>query len=174
MPRYKAFCRAAAATMLLAASASGHAQTAGGQALFGLEKRTDSLYVLTLKTDNTDEEHLLRFPVYRFCTGDVDGDGSTDAMVGVIKRTRFDPKVGRRLFIFKNYHGLIRALWMGTRLGGILQDFRFIDGIVRSLETTTDGKHVVAEYKWDHFGMAFQRFLATNVTLDEAQDIFNQ
>jgi hypothetical protein len=63
---------------------------------------------------------------------------------------------------------------MGTRLGGILQDFRFIDGIVRSLETTTDGKYVVAEYKWDHFGMAFQRFLATNVTLDEAQDIFNQ
>ena len=80
--------------MLLAASASGHAQTAEGQALFGLEKRTDSLYVLTLKTDSTDEEHLLRFPVYRFCTGDVDGDGSTDAMVGVIKRTRFDPKVG--------------------------------------------------------------------------------
>ena len=50
--------------MLLAASASGHAQTAGGQALFGLEKRTDSLYVLTLKTDSTDEEHQHRDTPY--------------------------------------------------------------------------------------------------------------
>ena len=31
--------------------------------------------------------------------GDVDGDGSIDAMVGVIKKTRFYP-MGKRLFIF--------------------------------------------------------------------------
>ena len=57
--------------------------------VFQLEKKTDSLYYLTLKTDSTLDKWKLPHPVYRFCTGDIDGDGSIDAMVGVINRTRF-------------------------------------------------------------------------------------
>ena len=104
----------------------------------------------------------------------MDGDGRTDALAGVIKATRYDPKSGRRLFIFKNYKGYVRPLWLGTRLGGILQDFRYINGVVRSLETTNDKLYVVAEYKWEHFGMHFHRFLAKNVTREEALKIFRE
>ena len=114
----------------------------------------------------------LPYPVYQFATGDVDGDGSIDAMVGVIKTTRYFKEKGRRLFIFKNYEGLVRPLWMGSKLGGILEDFRFIDGKIRSLECTTDGKYVVAEYRWDNFGMGFERFLLKNVTKEEAVECF--
>ena len=97
----------------------------------------------------------------------VDGDGSTDCMVGVIKPTRYYPTPARRLFIFKNFRGHVRPLWMGSKLGGILKDFRFLPdtegGIIRAVESTTDGLFVVAEYRWQGFGMGFERFLAVKV-----------
>lgn len=141
---------------------------------FSLEQQNDTLYALTLRTDSTCDRWELPYPVYQFCMGDVDGDGSMDAMVGVVKSTRYFQEKGRRIFIFKNYHGLVRPLWMGSKLGGILEDFRFTDGKIRSLERTMDGKYVVAEYRWAHFGMGFERFLARNVSQEEAMNIFNQ
>ena len=149
------------------------ATTAFGQE-FSLEQKNDTLSFLTLKTDSTCDHWELPYPVYQFCTGDVDGNGSTDAMVGVVKSTRYYKEKGRRIFIFKNYNGYVRPLWMGSKLGGILEDFRFKDGLIRSLETTKDGKYVVAEYRWVHFGMGFERFLIKNVTREEAISIFYQ
>ena len=149
------------------------ATTAFGQE-FSLEQKNDTLSFLTLKTDSTCDRWELPYPVYQFCTGDVDGNGSTDAIVGVVKSTRYYKEQGRRIFIFKNYNGYVRPLWMGSKLGGILEDFRFKDGLIRSLETTKDGKYVVAEYRWAHFGMGFERFLIKNVTREEAISIFYQ
>ena len=139
---------------------------------YSIQQQNDTLFTLTLTTDSTADKWQIPYPVYRFCTGDVDGDGSEDALVGVIKTTRYFPEEGHRIFIFKNYHGLIRPLWMGSKLGGILDDFRFIDGKIRSLERTTDGHYVVAEYRWAHFGMGFERFLVKNATKQTALDIF--
>ena len=150
-------------------SVDAFSQERGG---FSLEQKNDTLSILTLRTDTTCDRWELPYPVYQFATGDVDGDGSIDAMVGVIKTTRYFKEKGRRLFIFKNYEGLVRPLWMGSKLGGILEDFRFIDGKIRSLECTTDGKYVVAEYRWDNFGMGFDRFLLKNVTKEEAVECF--
>lgn len=135
--------------------------------------RKDSVYELILTTgQGISDRWKLSGPVYQFQTGDVNGDGHINAMVGVIRKTRFHP-MGKRLFIFKNVNGRIRPLWMGSKLGGILVDFRFIDGKIRSLETTTDNQYVVAEYQWDDFGMSFIRFLAVKVSYDEAISIFN-
>ena len=87
---------------------------------FELRKEHDSLYWLRATGGSQDQatggsqdraatrgeagrradEWRLPYPVYQFQTGDVDGDGSEDAMVGVIKKTRFYP-LGKRLFIFK-------------------------------------------------------------------------
>jgi len=141
---------------------------------FSIETVNDSLNYLTLKTDSTTDKWPLPYPVYRLETGDVNGDGRTEALVGVIKSTRFYPQKGRRLFVFKNYKNRVRAMWMGSKLGGILQDFRFVDGVVRSLETTTKGQYVVAEYRWQGFGFGFVRFLAVKVGREEAMKAFNQ
>ena len=91
--------------------------------------------------------------MYRFCTGDVDGDGSMDALVGVIKKTRFHQEEGRRIFIFKQVDGKVRPLWLGSRLGAEL--------------------YAVIDYEWKDFGPAFKRFIVKNTNQKNAIKQFN-
>ena len=135
---------------------------------FELRRENDSLYWLS--------DWRLPYPVYQFQTGDIDGNGEKDAMVGVIKKTRFHRENERRLFIFKSIKGKKKArpLWLGSKLGGILQDFRYRDGRIRALETTTDSLWVVADYRWSGFGMAFERFVVKGTDKNTATKYFNQ
>ena len=131
---------------------------------FELRKEHDSLYWVG--------DWRLPYPVYQFQTGDVNGDGSEDAMVGVIKGTRFYPEKARRLFIFKQVNGKVRPLWLGSKLGGILEDFRFVDGRIRALESTTDSLYVVSDYKWGGFGMKFDHHIIKGVDKETATKYF--
>ena len=123
----------------------------GRSQVFELRKENDSLYWLGVKGGSKSDEWRLAHPVYQFQTGDVDGDGSEDAMVGVIKKTRYYP-MGRRL-----------------------EDFRFVApaegdsvGRIRALESTTDSLYVVSDYKWSGFGMKFERFVIKGVDKETA------
>lgn len=140
---------------------------------FYLQRESDSLSWLCLKQGDAVSRWWLPYPVYRLQAGDVNGDGLDEAMVGVFKATRYYPP-GRRLFIFKNVRGKVRPMWMGSKLGGMLEDFRFVSGCVRSLETTTNGQYVVAEYAWSDFGLRFVRFVATGLARPEAMAIFEK
>ena len=133
---------------------------------FTLKKEHDSLYWLN--------DWRLPYPVYQFQTGDIDGDGSEDAMVGVIKGTRFYPEKARRLFIFKQVNGKARPLWMGSKLGGILEDFRYHDGKIRALESTTDSLYVVSDYMWSGFGMKFDRYIIKGTDKQTALKTYSQ
>ena len=176
--------------------------------VFELRKENDSLYWLGVKGGSKGDEWRLAHPVYQFQTGDVDGDGSEDAMVGVIKKTRYYP-MGRRLFIFKQINAkagmrrqegrirppltpptqegkqaqevstytrkLVRPMWLGSKLGGIMEDFRFVEpaegdsvGRIRALESTTDSLYVVSDYKWSGFGMKFECFIIKGVDKETA------
>ena len=140
---------------------------------FSLQVENDSLAYLVLRTDSTTDRWRLAFPVYQICTGDVDGDGQEDALVGVVKSTRFDKKAARRLFIFKNHKGHIRPLWMGSQLGGILHDFKIVNGRVFTLQATTDGQYVVLEHVWRKFGLGAQRFIVKGVPHEVALQVFD-
>ena len=142
------------------------AATAATAQTLELRREHDSLYWLN--------DWRLPYPVYQFQRGDVDGDGREDAMVGVVKGTRFYPEPARRLFIFKAVNGKVRPLWLGSKLGGILQDFRFRDGRIRALETTADSLWVVSDYRWSGFGMAFERFIVKGVDKETATKYFSQ
>ena len=131
-----------------------------------LRREHDSLYWLN--------DWRLPYPVYQFQRGDVDGDGREDAMVGVVKGPRFYSEPARRLFIFKAVNGKARPLWLGSKLGGTLQDFRFRDGRIRALETTADSLWVVADYRWSGFGMAFERFVVKGVNQETATKYLSQ
>lgn len=133
---------------------------------FTLRKVNDSLYYLN--------DWKLPYPVYRFETGDVDGDGKPDALVGVIKKTRFHREEGHRIFIFKEVNQKARPLWFGSKLAGLLQDFRYREGgIVRSLEAWSDGRYSVAEWRWKDFGLSFERYLIHRTDKKTAIKYFN-
>ena len=142
------------------------AATAATAQTLELRREHDSLYWLN--------DWRLPYPVYQFQRGDIDGDGREDAMVGEVKGTRFYPEPARRLFIFKAVNGKVRPLWLGSKLGGILQDFRFRDGRIRALETTADSLWVVSDYRWSGFGMAFERFIVKGVDKETATKYFSQ
>ena len=189
---------------LLMLPAAGRAQA------FELRQESDSLFWL-IATGGDKSAQIggdkvngwrLPYPVYQFQTGDVDGDGSEDAMVGVIKGTRFYPQKARRLFIFKQVDGhtskgeackKVRPMWLGSKLGGILEDFRFVAptdaadssgsadsakgdtrGTIRALESTTDSLYVVSDYKWSGFGMKFDHHNIKGVDKETATKYLNQ
>ena len=133
---------------------------------FTLRHEHDSLYWLC--------DWRLPYPVYQFQTGDVDGDGQADAMVGVIKATRFYPEKARQLFIFKRVKDKARPLWLGSKLGGILEDFRFKDGKIRALETTTDSLYVVSDYQWNGFGLVLDHFIIKGTDKETAIKYLSQ
>jgi hypothetical protein len=162
---------------------------------YELRKEHDSLYWLRATGGSQDQAAMrgeagrkaggwrLPYPVYQFQTGDVDGDGSEDAMVGVVKATRYWP-LGRRLFIFKQIDGTgragkpvkkVRPLWLGSKLGGTLEDFRYVApaegdsmGRIRALESTADSLYAVSDYKWGGFGMKFDRLIIKGVDRETA------
>ena len=140
---------------------------------YSLEQVNDSLSFLTLTTDGHTDRYRLPWPTLRWCTGDVDGDGVEDAMVMVVKRTRFDKRVLPRLFTFTQKNGRVRPLWLGSQLGGILEDFRFVDGQVITLQRTTDYRYVVMTHRWRKFGLGADSILVEGVDREIAETYLN-
>ncbi len=142
---------------------------------FDIVHKSDSLWVLTLSNDSgaVTGTWQLPYPVYRFATGDIDGDGSTDAVVGVFKASRYFPTASRRVFIFKNFCGHVRPLWLGSRLGGDLVDFAVVGSAIRAIEQTSQG-YAVSNYTWSGFGMGYHSLVATCDTLDEGYKLLEQ
>lgn len=142
---------------------------------FTINQKSDSLWVLSLAENNgtVTGTWQLPYPVYRFATADIDGDGSVDAVVGVFKASRYFTIPSRRVFIFKNFGGKVRPLWLGSRLGGDLVDFSVVGNTIRAIEKTEQG-YVVSDYTWKGFGMGFHSLVATCDTLDESFSLLEQ
>lgn len=141
---------------------------------FSIEHKSDSLSVLKLQCGNHIATWELPYPVFRFETADVNGDGSVDAVVGVYKSSRFFPNPSRRVFIFKNFDGDIRPLWLSSRLGGELYDFTVVDGNIRAIEVMTcGGDYVINDYAWQGFGMGHVKQVAAFNNLDQCYNFLN-
>ncbi len=155
---------------------------------------TDCRALISLRTDTTGTNIIraetickgdtlvsvwpLRYPVYRFDCADVDGDGIADIAVGVIKSTRFDSSVSKRLFLFRLFDGYVRSMWLGSRMAQPLVDFALIKttnpALIRTVEEEGDGSFLVAEYQWKSFGPVFVRYLKRNISEDEAGKYIRQ
>jgi hypothetical protein len=136
------------------------------------KQKTNFVIQTFLKNDNQKnntiilDEWKLPYPVYNFEIADADNDGQDDIWVGVIKETRFDKNLKKRLFLFKIIEGKIRPLWLGSRMSKPLVDFKpayLIDSvnsstkkcIIKTIEQEKDGKFLVANYQWRKFGIEF-------------------
>lgn len=142
---------------------------------FAISQKTDSLWLLSLSNGNgkVTGTWKLSYPVYRFAATDIDGDGSEDAVVGVFKSSRYFTTPSHRVFIFKNFNGKIRPLWLGSRLGGELVDFVVVGNVIRAIEKTEHG-YAVSNYTWKGFGMGFHSLVATCDSLDESYNLLEQ
>jgi hypothetical protein len=105
----------------------------------------------------------------------VNNDGQQDIAVGVIKATRRDSVVRKRLFLFQVRNRAIIPLWLGSSLGRPLEDFALVIHdtvtIVRSIELEKSGRYLVAEYEWFGFGPAFGRYCYRELSLERAQSL---
>ena len=102
----------------------------------------------------------LHYPVYRFDCGDLTGDHVPEIVVGVTKTTRYRKEIDRRLFIFKLYKGRkIRPLWLGSRLGLPLIDFKVerdsVPAVIHTWERDTDATTVEVIYRQHGFGLQY-------------------
>ena len=141
---------------------------------FTIEQKNDSLWVLSLDNGGNVATWKLPYQVYRFATADVNNDGIDDALVGVYTKSRFFTEPSRRVFIFKNYHGLIRPLWLSSRLGGELIDFTVEGNKLRAIEVMNDGgEYFINDYAWQGFGMGWTECVASFKTIEESYQFLN-
>lgn len=150
-----------------------------GQATYEvrLETAIDSTGRLACyRHDSLVSEWALPYPCFQFQHGDVNGDGVIDLAVGVMKPTRFDAQVRKRLFLYQIRHGKIIPLWLGSSLAHSLYDFRIIeekdDGArIRAVEWkhAPAPNYMVVEYRYEGFGPGFLRYLAEDITLQQAK-----
>lgn len=139
---------------------------------FSLEAKSDTLYHLVMTSGRSVDRWTLRGRVLRLATGDVDGDGSTDAIVVIERRTRYDRRLLPRLWLFRNVRGYIRPLWLGSQLGGILVDARFSRGQVCSLQKTIDERYVAMTHRWMSFGLGADSILVKGTDRATAEKHF--
>jgi hypothetical protein len=115
----------------------------------------------------------LPYPVYHFEIGDVDGNGTKDIAVGIIKTARYDSIARKRIFLFQLQEGSIIPLWLGSRVSQPLQEFALFPvsekSNVRTIELEQDGSYLVAEYEWYGFGLSFVRYIMRNSGLGKAR-----
>jgi len=124
---------------------------------------------------------LLPWPVYHCEVGDVDGNGCADIIIGVTKRCDYDPRLGRRLFVYEIVDGTTQPKWLGTILTDELLEFTTILGndqtILRTREQDISGSIFEGEYHWEGFGfirMAYRHTHSIGGKDDEANMVHEQ
>lgn len=99
-----------------------------------------------------------RWKPWKMTTGDVDGDGKDDIILGVHKKTRFLPFEHNCLFVWGFDGTAATKKWLGSSLSKPFSDFVVanVDSDKASeliaLETKINGQKCVVVYSWIGFG----------------------
>jgi hypothetical protein len=128
--------------------------------------------------DSLTDSWPLYHPVFKLLKGDVNNDGNEDVAVGVIKSTRRDSVIRKRLFIYQIRNRSIIPLWLGSSLSHPMEDFSIINTdsttLVRSIEIEKSNRYLIAEYEWFGFGLTFRKYLQREIELNNARQLLDQ
>lgn len=134
-------------------------------------------FKILLKNDSAKivDQKIFKYQPYRFDTADVNHDGFTEIIVGLIKSVRFDSLQKKRLFILRIDDEHIRPMWMGSKVCQELLDFKAAnDGTIQTLERTKTGKFSIGSYYWESFGLTLEKYLETEISYDHALQTFSK
>lgn len=121
----------------------------------------------------TLDQIVFTYTPYRLDVADVNRDGSTEILVGLIKSTEFDPVEKKRLFILRVDEDQLRPLWLGSRVCQELVDFKSKgDGVIQTLEKNKNGRYAVGDYEWQSFGLTLIQYTHNEISFDEALQVF--
>lgn len=129
--------------------------------------------ILKDNADQTIDQTIFRYTPYQFDTADVDRDGATEVLIGLIKATEFDPTERKRLFILRIDNGHLRPLWLGSKVCQELVDFKSRDdGFIQTIERTSNGTYAIGDYYWESFGLTLRDYTKTEITFNDALQLF--
>ena len=145
-----------------------------GKAVFRKLSRVNGFKVLlTTNSYEITDQTIFNYTPYQLDAADVNRDGKTEILVGLIKSTEFDPAEKKRLFILRIDEGQLRPLWLGSRVCQELINFKAIDGgIVRTLEKTAKGNYSIGQYEWQGFGLTLINYTHNEIPFNDASKIF--
>lgn len=135
------------------------------------------LRVEDFSNGNHDDLHI-KHPVYRFDAADVNGDGRTDLLLGVVKTTHFHPEMEKRPQLLQIDSGKIRPLWLGSKLCGYLVDFKSatINGksVIVTVEKNEKDLFCNGFYHWQDFGLELIEYRNEDSDYKSALNYFNE
>lgn len=143
-----------------------------GKAELTRTSRGFKIALLNARGEKSDQA-IFNYQPYQLDTADVNRDGRTDIIVGLIKSTEFDPEEKKRLFILQIDEGQLRPLWLGSKVCQQLIDFKAMtNGVVRTLEKTNTGNYAIGHYEWQGFGLTLLEYASNEKPYDEAITLF--
>jgi hypothetical protein len=145
-----------------------------GQAVFKKLTGTIGFKVLLMDAANQiSDQTIFNFTPYHLDTADVNRDGRTDILIGLIKSTEFDREERKRLFILRIDEGHLRPLWLGSKVCQELVDFKAAtQGIILTLEKTQKGNYAIGQYEWQGFGLTLINYTHNEISYHDASAIF--
>ncbi len=124
-----------------------------------LSSRNGFKLLLVNEDQDTTDQTIFQYTAYQLDTADINRDGETDVLVGLIKSTRFDPVEKRRLFILRIDEDEFRPMWLGTKVCHELIDFKSAaNGLVTTLEKMQNETYAIGHYQWQGFGLSLIQY----------------
>lgn len=106
------------------------------------------------------------FHPWRIAIAELDGDSLPEVLVGVYKKSRFDPTPRTRLFVFDwTEDGTLFPKWLGSNLGAPFDDFVPVSrpngrGELLTWERRARGNGVLRLFSWNGFGFNLESMSA--------------